>query len=69
MLTEVLIDGGLDPSAIIGGKLPTLRANSRVGRSETIVVEACEYVDTFLRLHPALPSIFERHRRGPPGLL
>ena len=68
MLTEVLIDGGLDPSAIIGGKLPMLGANSRVGRSETIVVEACEYVDTFLQLHPAVVRDFE-HRRGPPGLL
>ena len=57
MLTEVLIDGGLDPSAIIGGKLPMLGANSRVGRSETIVVEACEYVDTFLQLHPAVSVI------------
>ena len=57
MLTEVLIDGGLDPSAIIGGKLPMLGANSRVGRSETIVVEACEYVDTFLQLHPAVSCL------------
>ena len=57
MLTEVLIDGGMDPSAIIGGKLPMLGANSRIGKSETIVVEACEYVDTFLQLHPAVSVI------------
>lgn len=57
MLTEVLIDGGMDPSAIIGGKLPMLGANSRVGHSETMVVEACEYVDTFLQLYPAVSVI------------
>lgn len=57
MLTEVLIEGGMDPSAIIGGKLPKLGANSRVGKSETIVVEACEYVDTFLQLHPVVSVI------------
>ena len=57
MLTEILLDGGMDPSAIIGGKLPMLGANSRIGHSETIVVEACEYVDTFLELHPAVSVI------------
>ena len=57
MLTEILMDGGLDPSAIIGGKLPMLGANSRVGHGETLVVEACEYVDTFLELHPAVSVI------------
>ena len=57
MLTEILIQGGMDPSAIIGGKLPMLGANSRIGHSETMVVEACEYVDTFLQLHPAVSVI------------
>ncbi len=57
MLTEILIHGGMDPSAIIGGKLPMLGANSRIGHSETMVVEACEYVDTFLQLHPAVSVI------------
>ena len=57
MLTEILIDGGMDPSAIIGGKLPMLGANSRVGHGQTLVVEACEYVDTFLQLHPAVSVI------------
>lgn len=57
MLTEVLIDGGLDPSAIIGGKLPMLGANSRIGHGQTLVVEACEYVDTFLQLYPAVSVI------------
>ena len=34
-----------------------LGANSRIGKSQTIVVEACEYVDTFLQLHPAVSVI------------
>ena len=50
----------LERSVMLGmltEKLPMLGANSRVGRSETIVVEACEYVDTFLQLHPAVSVI------------
>jgi len=53
MLTQILMEAGKDPSAIIGGKLPLIEGNGRVGKSDTIVCEACEYVDTFLQLHPA----------------
>lgn len=57
MITQVLLGAGKDPSAIIGGKLPLIGGNGRVGRSDTIVCEACEYVDTFLQLHPAVSII------------
>lgn len=57
MITQVCIDGGKDPSAIIGGKLPFIGGNGRVGKSQTIVCEACEYVDTFLQLTPAISVI------------
>lgn len=54
MLTQIFIEAGADPSAIIGGKLPLINSNCRVGGSDTIICEACEYVDTFLQLHPAV---------------
>ena len=57
MLTQILIEAGKDPSAVIGGKLPFIGGNGRVGKSETMVCEACEYVDTFLQLHPAVSII------------
>lgn len=57
MITQVLLEAGKDPSAIIGGKLPLIGGNGRVGKSETIVCEACEFVDTFLQLHPAVSVI------------
>lgn len=57
MLTQILIEAGKDPSAIIGGKLPLIGGNGRVGKSDLIVCEACEYVDTFLQLHPAASLI------------
>ena len=52
MLTQVLLENGFDPSAVIGGKLPLTGTNGIVGNSETLVVEACEYKDTFLDLSP-----------------
>ena len=52
MLTEILIDAGLDPTAVIGGKLPSIGGNGRVGKSERMVCESCEFVDTFLKLSP-----------------
>jgi UDP-N-acetylmuramate--alanine ligase len=57
MITQILVMAGLDPTALIGGKLPFIGGNSRVGNSELMVCEACEFVDSFLELHPAISLI------------
>lgn len=57
MTTQILLEADLDPSAVIGGKLPRIGANGRVGKSEHFVCEACEFVDTFLELSPAVAVI------------
>lgn len=57
MITQILMGCNLDPSAIIGGKLPFIGGNSAVGKSDIIVCEACEYVNTFLQMHPAVSVI------------
>ncbi len=57
MITQILIEAGKDPSAVIGGKLPLIGGNGRVGKSGIIVCEACEYVDTFLQLYPRISVI------------
>ena len=57
MITQILMGCKKDPSAIIGGKLPFIGGNSIVGKSEIMVCEACEYVNTFLQLHPAISVI------------
>ncbi len=57
MLTQILVQSGKDPTSIIGGRLPFLGGNSCVGNSEIMVCEACEYVDTFLQLTPAVSVI------------
>ena len=57
MITQICLEAGLDPSAVIGGKLPLIGGNGCVGKSQTIICEACEYVDTFLQLTPAISII------------
>ena len=52
MITQILILNKMDPTAVIGGKLPLINSNGIAGGSETMVCESCEFVDTFLQLSP-----------------
>ncbi len=52
MLTQIFILNNLDPTAVIGGKLPLMNSNGRNGNSENMICESCEFVDTFLQLSP-----------------
>ncbi len=57
MISQILIENNFDPSLVIGGKLPLTNTNGRVGKTETLVCEACEYKDTFLDLSPDVSVI------------
>ncbi len=57
MISQILIGSGAEPTAIIGGTLPLIGGNSYVGKSDIIVCEACEYVDSFLQITPAVAVI------------
>lgn len=57
MITQILTMSKKDPSAIIGGKLPFINGNSRVGKTATIICEACEYVDSFLQITPSIAVV------------
>ena len=52
MLTLALADAGFDPTAVIGGEVPQLQGNARVGGSQWFVLEADEYDYAFLGLQP-----------------
>ena len=55
MTSLVLMEGGLDPTVIVGGKLSGLGGtNARLGKGEFIVVEADEFDRSFLSLTPAI---------------
>lgn len=57
MTVQTMLSAGLDPSAVIGGKLPLTNSYGRVGNTETIVMESCEYQDTFLHISPDVAVI------------
>ena len=57
MITTALELAGRDPSAVIGGKLPLIGGYGKAGMGDEIVVEACEYAETFLKLTPYLSVV------------
>ncbi|MEZ4783256.1 MAG: UDP-N-acetylmuramate--L-alanine ligase [Candidatus Kapaibacterium sp.] len=58
MIGLVLIEGGVDPTVIVGGKLADLGGtNARRGKGEWTVVEADEYDRSFLSLLPTVAVI------------
>ena len=52
MITQIFLMNNMDPTAVIGGRLPMINANGCAGESENMVCEACEFVDTILHLSP-----------------
>ena len=57
MMTHVLMEAQWDPTVMIGGELPLLHAGHRVGNGDTILLESCEYCDSFLNFFPTLAVI------------
>lgn len=57
MMTHILMEANLDPTVMIGGYLPLLHAGHRVGHGDTILLESCEYCDSFLNFFPTLAVI------------
>ena len=57
MCTHILMAADRDPTVMIGGTLPLLNAGHRVGKGNTIIMEACEYYNSFLSLHPTVAVI------------
>ena len=58
MTSLVLMEGGLDPTVIVGGKLSSFGGtNARLGHGEYIVVEADEFDRSFLQLTPVIAAI------------
>jgi UDP-N-acetylmuramate--alanine ligase len=57
MVATVLSAAGLDPTAVVGGKVNVLDSNAKLGKSELMVVEADESDGSFLKLHPAITVV------------
>jgi UDP-N-acetylmuramate--alanine ligase len=57
LIGAVLVEGGLDPTVIVGGRVRALGTGARMGSSEYLVAEADEFDRSFLRLAPIVAVI------------
>ena len=57
MISEITMDAELDPTISIGGILPRIEGNFRVGGDGIFVTEACEYTNSFLSFYPTIGVI------------
>ena len=57
MCTYIFMAAQLDPTVMIGGTLPLLGADYRVGHGDTIILESCEYCNSFLSFFPTVAVI------------
>ena len=57
MVTHIFLEAGCDPTVMIGGYLPALGAGHRVGKGDTIIMESCEYCNSFLNFYPTVAVI------------
>ena len=57
LVTHILMEAAWDPTVMVGSYLPLLRASHRIGQGDTIVLESCEYTDSFLNFSPTLAVI------------
>jgi UDP-N-acetylmuramate--alanine ligase len=57
LVATVLVAGGMDPTAVIGGKLAAFGSNARLGGGEYLVAEADESDGSFLHLAPTVAVV------------
>lgn len=54
ILTAIAMESGLDPTVLVGAHMPLLDSNYRVGKSEVMIIESCEYARSFLDFPPRI---------------
>ena len=57
MVGAVLLEGGLDPTIVVGGRVHALGTNARLGHGQFLVAEADESDGSFIRLVPSIAVI------------
>ena len=59
MATHIVLAAGQDPTVMIGANLPLLGCGYRVGKGDTIILESCEYCNSFLSFRPTTAVILD----------
>jgi len=57
MVSHILLAADIDPTIMIGGTLPVLESGCHVGKGDIIVLESCEYYNSFHKFHPTIAVI------------
>lgn len=57
MIATVLVKGGFDPTAVIGGRLNAFGSNAKLGKGDFLVAEADESDGSFLKLSPTIAVV------------
>ena len=57
MCTHIFMAAQADPTVMIGGTLPLLHSGYRVGHGDAIILESCEYCNSFLSFYPTVAVI------------
>ena len=57
LASHILLEAKADPTISVGGILPSIGGNIRVGKSETFITEACEYTNSFHSFFPKINII------------
>ena len=57
MISLILEHAGFDPTLLVGGNLPEIHGNVKIGKSDYLVTESCEYQDSFLSMKPGVAVI------------
>ncbi len=52
MVSMCFLEAGFDPSIQVGADLKAINGNYRIGKSDNFIIEACEYVESFLKFYP-----------------
>ena len=52
LVTEILLQANVNPTVSIGGMLPSIGGNYKIGSDDYFVLETCEYCDSFLKFNP-----------------
>ncbi|MDO5564533.1 MAG: UDP-N-acetylmuramate--L-alanine ligase [Eubacteriales bacterium] len=59
LVSKILLDASLDPTITVGGMLPEINGNYRIGGTKYFVTEACEYTNSFLNFKPTSEIILD----------
>jgi UDP-N-acetylmuramate--alanine ligase len=57
MVATILVHGGIDPTAVIGGRLDAFGSNAKLGQGKFLVAEADESDGSFLKLTPTIAVV------------